>query len=111
MPKCSPACALDTKIFFCNILAIAAPICLDAVKQFGLPDVFVSQYEWSFPFAQWLGDIRQKTARAPTALSGYETANIGHTLGQVVGGYLCRSNSQKWSEHIFSCIALQVHQM
>ena len=77
---------------------------LDAVEQFGLPDAFItiSPFEWSFPFAKWLSDIRQYTGMGPTQLSGYETYNITHVLQKIVRGYLCGSTCQKWSEHVFS---------
>ena len=76
---------------------------LDAVEQFGLPDAFItiSPFEWSFPFAKWLSDIRQYTGMGPTQLSGYETYNT-HVLQKIVRGYLCGSTCQKWSEHVFS---------
>ena len=74
------------------------------MDQFGLPDVFVtiSPFEWSFPFPKWLQDVRIKTGKGPTELAGFETAHIVHTLAQLVRGYLCGSNSNKWSSHVFS---------
>ena len=64
--------------------------------------ITISPFEWSFPFAKWLSDIRQCTGMGQTQLSGYETYNITHVLEQIVRGYLCGSTSQKWSEHVFS---------
>ena len=77
---------------------------LDAVDQFGLPDAFItiSRYEWSFPFAKWVTNIRQSTGMGPTQLAGYETYDITHTLEQLVRGYLCGTNSTKWTQHLFS---------
>ena len=51
--QCSPARALDTKAFSSSYWQWQHRYLLDAVRQFGLPDVFVtiSPYEWSFPFA------------------------------------------------------------
>ncbi len=102
--KCSPARSLDSKTFSPTYWQWQHRFILDAVNQFGLPDVFItlSPYEWSFPFPQWIDDIRHKTGRGPTELSGYETAHIVHTLAQIVRGYLCGSNSNKWSQHVFS---------
>ena len=66
-------------------------------------DIFItlSPHEWSFPFPQWLTDILLKAGRGPTELAGFETAHVVHVLAQVVRGYLCGSNPQKWSNHIF----------
>ena len=102
--KCSPARSLDTKAFSATYWQWQHRYILDAVAQFGLPDVFItiSPFEWSFPFPKWLHDIREKTGKNPTELAGYETAHIVHVLAQMVRGYLCGSNSDKWSSHIFS---------
>ncbi len=102
--KCSPARALDTKLFSPTFWQWQHRFLLDAVDQFGLPDVFItlSPYEWSFPFPAWIEDVRLKTGNGPTNLAGYETAHIVHVLTQVVRGYLCGSNSQKWSNHLFN---------
>jgi hypothetical protein len=91
--KCSPARALDTKTFSATFWQWQHRYVLDAVDQFGLPDIFItlSPYEWSFPFPEWLQDIRQKTGRGPTELAGYETAHIVHILAQIVRGYLCEA--------------------
>ena len=89
---------------FSHLLAMADRFLPDAVEQFGLPDAFItiSPFEWSFPFAKRLSDIRQCTGMGPMQLSGYKTYNITHVLEQMVRGYLCGSTSQKWSEHVFS---------
>ena len=102
--KCSPARSLDSKPFSATYWQWQHRYVLDAVEQFGLPDIFItlSPYEWSFPFPQWLTDIRSKTGRGPTELAGFETAHVVQVLAQVVRGYLCGSNSQKWTNHIFS---------
>ena len=102
--KCSPARFLDTKTFSATYWQWQRRYLLDAVQQFGLPDIFItlSPFQWSFPLPQWLQDIRSKTGGGPTQLAGYETAHIVHVLAQVVRGYLCGSNSNKWSNHIFS---------
>ena len=102
--KCSPARSLDSKTFSPTYWDLQHRYVLDAVDQFGLPDVFItiSPFEWSFPFPQWLEDIRLKTGKGPTELAGYETAHIVHVLAQIVRGYFCRSNSARWSNHLFN---------
>ncbi len=102
--KCSPARFLDTKTFSATYWQWQRRYLLHAVQQFGLPDIFItlSPFQWSFPLPQWLQDIRSKTGGGPTQLAGYETAHIVHVLVQVVRGYLCGRNSNKWSNHIFS---------
>lgn len=104
MQHCSPARALDSKTFSATYWQWQHCYVLDAVDQFGLPDVFVtiSPFEWSFPFPKWIEDIRLKTGKRPTDLPAYETAHIVHTLAQIVRGYLCGSNSKNWSNHVFS---------
>ena len=84
--KCSPARALDSKPFLPTYWQWQHRYLLDAVEQFGLPDAFItiSPFEWSFPFAKWLTEIRQSTGKGPTQLPGYETYNISHVLEQVV---------------------------
>ena len=86
--KCSPACVLDTKTFLATYWQWQRRYVLDAVAQFGLPDVFVtiSPFEWSFPFPQRLHDVRENTGKNPTELAGYETAHIVHVLAQMVRG-------------------------
>ena len=58
--NCSPAHALDTKVFSPTYWQLQHRYLTDAVAQFGLPDVFVtiSPYKWSFPFLTWLENIR-----------------------------------------------------
>lgn len=102
--NCSPAQALDSKSFSPTYWQWQHRYLLDAVQQFGLPDVFItiSPFEWSFPFVNWVSSVRSKTGMGPTQLAGYETFNIAHALEQIVRGYLCGSNSTKWSHHLFS---------
>lgn len=104
LSNCSPARALDSKPFSPTYWQWQHRYLLDAVDQFGLPDVFItiSPFEWSFPFAKWISDIRGKTGKGPTELACFETYHISHVLEQIVRGYLCGSNSKKWRNHIFS---------
>lgn len=102
--NCSPATALDMKIFSSGYWKWQHRFLVDALRQFGPPSVFVtiSPYEWSFPFPDWLDNVRKLTGRTPTGLPAFETLHIAHVLEQVVRGYLCGSNSNRWSQHVFS---------
>eukprot|EP00959_Pyramimonas_sp_CCMP1952_P442397 9261236-Pyramimonas_sp.AAC.1 len=53
---------------------------IDAVKQLGLPSLFitVSPYEWSFPCANWVEDEMAKELRSKTHLPVAETLHIAH---------------------------------
>ncbi len=61
--RCSPAHALETKTFSATYWQWQHRYVLDAVDQFGLPDVFItiSPFEWSFPFPSWLDEVRMIT--------------------------------------------------
>ena len=84
--NCSPARALDTKPFSSTYCQWEHCYLLNAIAQFGLPDVFItiSPFEWSFPFPEWLDDIRNKTRRGPTELAVFETQHIAHALEEMV---------------------------
>ena len=73
--KCSPATALDNKIFSSGYWKMQHRLLIDAVEQFGYPDLFITinPYEWSFPFHDIISSARQKTGRGPTELSALET--------------------------------------
>lgn len=95
--NCSPARALDTKPFSPTYWTWQHLYLIDAVDQFGLPDVFItiSPYEWTFPIPSWLSDIRYLTGNKPTELAAFETEHIVHVLEKIVRGYLCGSWSKK----------------
>lgn len=101
--KCSPMRALDTKTFSPGYWQWQHLFLLDAVHQFGLPSVFVtiSPFEWTFPFPYWLNKIRRNVQVGKTYLPAYETIHIANVLEQLVRGYLCGSNSARWSDHLF----------
>lgn len=101
--NCSPARALDTKPFSATYWVWQHLYLIDAVLQFGLPDVFItiSPYEWTFPFPPWLTNIRNLVGRGPTRLAAFETEHIVHVLEQIVRGYLCGSSNAKWTNYIF----------
>ena len=77
---------------------------IDAVEQFGYPDrlIMINPYEWLFPFHDIISSARQKTDRDSTELSASETLHISHVLQELIRGYLCGSNSNKWSNYVFS---------
>ena len=76
----------------------------DAVQQYGYPTLFItlSPFEWTFPFPQWLRQARSVSGKAATELPALETMHIVHVLEQVVRGYLCGSNTNRWTSHVFN---------
>lgn len=101
---CSAAAALDQKTFSAGYWQWHHRKLIDAVEQFGLPDVFItlSPYEWTFPFPKWMESLREDTGFSETHLAGLETLHMAHVLSQIVRGYLCGSNDKQWSEHVFN---------
>eukprot|EP00795_Rhopilema_esculentum_P003594 gene3594-12991_t len=77
---------------------------IDAVRQFGLPSLFItiSPSEWSFPLPLWLTRISEYTGYGPTRLPFFETMHFMNVLEQIVRGYLCGSNDCKWKNHLFN---------
>lgn len=61
--SCSPARALDCKPFSPTYWQWKHRYLLDAVSQFGFPDIFltISPLEWSFPFPDWVTPIHRNT--------------------------------------------------
>ena len=100
--KCSPMRALDSKTFSPGYWQWQHLFLLDAVRQFGLPSLFltISPFEWTFPFPIWLNGIRKATEVGKTFLPGYETMHIANVLEQLVRGYLCGSNSARWFHNV-----------
>jgi hypothetical protein len=101
---CSPARSLETKPFSVEYWKWQHRFLIDAVNQFGSPSVFltISPYEWSFPVPPWLSSLRNLTGKGPTQLAAYETIHITHVLEQIIRGYLCGSNDNKWSNPVFN---------
>ena len=99
----SPARALETKTFSSEYWRWEHRFLVDALHQYGYPTLFVTinPYEWTFPFARWLEEFRDRTGKGPTELAAFETLNILNTLEQVVRGYLCGSNVNRWKKHLF----------
>lgn len=58
---------------------------MDAVRQHGLPSLFltISPFEWTFPFPKWLSDIRDLYAVGPTKIPSLETLAIANSLEQI----------------------------
>ena len=101
---CSPATSLQHKTFTAGYWQWQHRLLVDAVRQFRFPSFFItiSPYEWSFPFPPWLESLREKMGRGATELPMLETIHIAHVLEQVVRGYLCGSNTNRWRQHLFS---------
>ena len=95
---CSPASSLEAKPFSIEYWKWQHRFLLDAVNQFGAPFIFltISPYEWSFPVPVWLSGLRDLTGMVPTHLAGFETGHITHVLEQIILGYLCGSNNNRW---------------
>ena len=102
--KCSPNKALETKAFSSEYWRWQHRYLMDAAIQFGRPSLFItiSPYEWSFPFPPWLENLRARTGHGPTNLAQFETMHIVNALEQTVRGYMCGSNTQRWSNHLFN---------
>ena len=99
----SAATSLSTKTFSLDYWRWHHRYLVDAVRQYGFPDVFItiSPYEWTFPTPQWLQNAADMSGKMPTQLASLETLNIAHILEQTVRGYICGTNSMRWTHHIF----------
>ena len=77
---------------------------MDATLQFGNPSLFImiSPYEWTFPFPPWIENLRALTGYGPTNLAQFETMHIVNVLEQLVRGYMCGSNTNRWLNHLFT---------
>jgi len=100
----SPANSLDSKTFSIEYWRWHHRFLIDALQQFGYPTLFItlSPFEWTFPPAEWLRQARQLSGKGPTELATLETMHIVHILEQTVRGYLCGTNTQRWTNHIFN---------
>ena len=63
---------------------------MDAVHQYGYPDVFItiSPYEWTFPTPLWLQNAAEMSGKLRTELATLETLNIVHVLEQTVRAWV-----------------------
>ena len=102
--KCSPNKALESKSFSSEFWHWQHRYLLDAVEQFGFPSLFltISPYEWSFPFPPWMEHLRKMTGKGSTQIPMLETLHIVHVLEQLVRGYMCGSNTNRWKNHEFA---------
>ena len=102
--KCTPNKALESKTFSTEYWRWQHRYLMDAVNQFGPPDLFItiSPFEWTFPQPPWLQKLREQTGHGPTNLSAFETIHIVNVLEQVVRGYLTGSNSNRWTTQVFN---------
>lgn len=101
---CSPNAALQHKSFSATYWQWQHLYLLDAVKQYGFPSLFltISPYEWTFPWPQFLEDIRQEHCLEPKDLPLLETLHVAHVLEQVARGYLTGANSNRWRHHVLN---------
>ena len=101
---CSPNAALQHKSFSATYWQWQHLYLLDAVKQYGFPSFFltISPYKWTFPWPQFLEDIRQEHCLEPTDLPLLETLHVAHVLEQVARGYLTGANSNRWRHHVLN---------
>ena len=99
----SAATSLSTKTFSVEFWRWHHRYLMDAVRQYGYPDVFitVSPYEWTFSTHIWFQNAAKTSGKMPTQLASLETLNIVHALEQTVRGYLCGTNSLRWKQHLF----------
>lgn len=100
----SAAASLSTKTFSTEYWRWQHRFLMDAVRQYGYPDIFItiSPYEWTFPTPKWLHNASELSGKMPTQLPALETLNIVHILEQTVRGYLCGTNSRRWRQHVFN---------
>jgi len=59
-------------------------------------------FEWTFPTAEWLRQARELSGRRPTELPALETLHIVHVLEQTVRGYICGTNTNRWTNHLLN---------
>ena len=78
---------------------------LDVVRQKGYPPLFItiSSSEWTFTLPSWLHTIKDRYSVGPTQTPFHETMHFLHVLEQVVRGYMCGTNNQRWHTHLFNC--------
>ena len=102
--QASAAIFLSSKTFSLEYWRWHHRYLIDAVRQYGYPDVFItiSPYEWTFPTPVWLQNAAEISGKMPTQLATLETLNIVHVLEQTVRGYHCGTNSLRWKQHLFN---------
>jgi hypothetical protein len=101
--KCCPSRSLENKIFSPQFWKWHHLCLVDAVRQLGFPQLFItiSPYKWTFPFHRFISDLQKFQGKVPTENSALETLQIAHVLEQLCKGYLTGCNSSKWRNHLF----------
>nr|XP_026695284.1 uncharacterized protein LOC113475383 isoform X2 [Ciona intestinalis] len=102
--QCSPAQSLEGKSFSPTFWKWQHYYLIDAVNQFGPPDIFItiSPYEWTFPQPFWLKQRMAETGCRATTIASAETLCIAHTLQEVLRGYISGKSKSKWTKHLLS---------
>ena len=99
---CSPARALDSKPFSQTYWEFQHSYLVDAVRQFGFPDIFItiSPYEWTFPMSSSIARRMQDLGRGATELATVETLNIVHVLQEILRGYVSGKGKKEWRSNL-----------
>ena len=102
--NCSPYSSLGNKAFSPAYWEWQHRYLLDIVRQYGYLSLFItiSPSEWTFTLPQWLHNIKQRNTLGPTQTPFFETTHFIHVLEQIVRGYLCGTNDQRWKSHFFN---------
>ena len=102
--KCSPNKALEAKTFSTEYWRWQHRFLMDATLQFGNPSLFItiSPFEWTFHFPPWIENLRTLTGYGPTNFAQFETMHIVNVLEQIVRGYMCGSNTNRWLNHLLT---------
>jgi hypothetical protein len=101
--SCSSWLALGGKMFSYQYWRWQHCILQDLQRQLGCPQIFltIAPYEWSFPWASWIDQLRADMGRQVTGLSGPESLHIAHILKEVVRGAIAGvSGSKPWTTHL-----------
>lgn len=103
---CSPARALDGKVFSPTFWEWQFTYLVDAVTQLGYPDIFItiSPYEWTFPYSAGLLSRMEQLGRAPTELPTLETMHVAHILEQILRGYVSGKGQKEWNNNLLRAI-------
>ena len=101
---CSPYTSLAKKTFSPAFWEWQNRYLLDVVRQKGYLSLFItiSPSEWTFTTPKWLDELRETYAFRLTETALFETYHFVTILEQVVRGYLCGSNDQRWTDHLFN---------
>ena len=59
-------------------------------------------FKWTFPWPQWLSELRNQTGRGPAEVAIPETLHMAHVLQQIIRRFLCGKNTNRWRNHVFA---------